>query len=111
MSNIETTYPYKDRFVDFNINDGSMEHKILMNVVERLLNNNNNNKSTIGEQIIDAFQKELDAAIEVYGKYMHDREFRDAYKDYIFEELENAEWYHKAFDRIAKNEMWPFGID
>lgn len=32
-------------------------------------------------------QEELDAAMSVYGKYMHDREFRDQYQDYIFERI------------------------
>jgi hypothetical protein len=76
-----------DFFEEHGFEKGSQEMKILMRVAKLVIDNSGIGSHPTTELIKIIMQQELQTVLDVYGEYMHDRDFRDAYQDYIFERI------------------------
>ena len=73
-------------FEEYGFKKDSPEMKILERVT-RLTIQHAGGMTPTTELIKTIIRQELDSVMQVYGEYMHNREFRDEYQEYIFGEL------------------------
>lgn len=73
-------------FEEYGFEKNSPEMKIL-NRVTKLVVENAGGMTPTTNLIKTIIKQELETVMEVYGEYMHNREFRDMYQEYIFDKL------------------------
>lgn len=92
MEIVAYTKNYENYFMDFNIADGTAQHRILMEIAD-LITRRNDHINTIENQIKDEVKRRMMASIEIFSKYTEDKAFRCAYNDYMIELFEESSFY------------------